>query len=252
MCEIKRMMQAELLKLRHSFLISLHLLVPIAGSLIFLLYYRISNWNEMAQISGFFEVMGIAYPFVISIVCAKAVELEEDNHFQTFLGVSVKKRYAFLSKWLVLLLLALGAVLTATFLFAAGNRFLPGNRVFGMSVYLKTAFLLWAGGLPLYLEHLYLNLRFSKSVSVGIGAAQFLLSALMLTGLGDGRWQFLPCTWAARGSQTFLLFSFQGKNVPLLLVELKNWRFFGILLTALLYVIIMIWFHYYEGRQCND
>lgn len=46
------------------------------------------------------------------------------------------------------------------------------------------------GSVPLYLEHLFLNLIFPKTVSQCVGVAQSVVSALFLTGLGEGRWQF--------------------------------------------------------------
>jgi len=70
MRELFRCMRAELVKMRHTFLYPLHITVPVIGSAIFLLYYRVAGWNETAQISGYAEVIGIALPFVVSIVCA--------------------------------------------------------------------------------------------------------------------------------------------------------------------------------------
>lgn len=65
-----------------------------------------SNWSVILQVSGFFEAVGIAFPVVISILCAKSVTLEEVGHFQTFLGTTTRRAYAFLAKWMALLILA--------------------------------------------------------------------------------------------------------------------------------------------------
>ena len=73
-------------------------------------------------------------------------------------------------------------------------------------MYALLAALLCLGSIPVYLEHLFLNLQFGKAVSIGVGAAQFLLASLFLTGLGDGKWYFFPCTWSARGSMTAMTY----------------------------------------------
>lgn len=70
-CEI----HAEMIKMKHTFLIPFHLLIPILGSSVFLMYYRFANWSEINQISGYVEIIGIALPFVISIVCCGQVFL---------------------------------------------------------------------------------------------------------------------------------------------------------------------------------
>lgn len=244
--------RAELVKMRHTFLYGLHIAAPVLGSVIFLLYYRVSGWNEIAQISGFVEIIGIALPFAISLVCAGNVNLEEENHFQTFLGSSAHKWQAFLAKWLVLLGLGFLAVLSAIFLFAAGYHFGLGKDGISKEAYVMLAVILCLGCIPLYLEHLFLNLMFSKAVSLGVGVAEFLLSSLFITGLGNGRWQFFPCTWSTRGSLLFLTYVSQKEKGDYLITEMQYSSIICFLLTAVIYAIIKRWFYFYEGRQCND
>lgn len=247
-----RVCGAELVKMRHTFLYRLHLAVPAIGSIIFLLYYRVAGWNEMAQISGFIEVIGIALPLLIALICAGNAGLEEDNHFQTFLGISVCKWHSFLAKWLVLEALAFLSVLAAIIIFALGYRWGLGKDGISIGTYGLLAFFLWLGTVPLYLEHLFLNFTFPKPVSLGIGVAQFLLSALFLTGLGDGRWQFFPCTWSARGASEILAMHVKKELSDLLRTDMKASAVICLLITVVVYAIIRTWFHFYEGRQCND
>ena len=79
-------MRAELLKMRHTFLYAFHVAIPLLSSSVFLLYYRFSGWSEQAQIAGYMEVIGMVLPFLVSIICAGNIGLEEQNHFQVFLG----------------------------------------------------------------------------------------------------------------------------------------------------------------------
>lgn len=252
MKEVFRLMKAELMKMRHTFLYGLHIGAAVIGSLIFLLYYRVAGWNEVAQIAGFLEIIGVALPFAVSLVCAGNVGLEEENHFQTFFACSTRKWSAFLAKWLVLLGLCLITVLTAVFFFGAGFHWWLGKDGLSFKTYGILALILCVGSAPLYLEHLFLNMMFTKPVSLSIGVAQFLLSSLFLTGLGDGRWPFFPCTWSARGS-LMVLVTMAGQDLPKTsAVGMRNILVTCLLLMVVIYVIIRAWFHFYEGRQCND
>lgn len=252
MSELFRCIRAEAVKMKYTFLYILHIAVPVIGCMIFLLYYCVAGWSEMGQISGYLEVVGIALPFAVSIVCAENVRLEEGNHFQAFLGSVTCKWHAFVAKWLILLGLGFLAVLTAIFLFAAGYHVVLGKEGIPVGDYGWLAVVLCIGSVPLYLEHLFLNLKFTKQVSLSIGVAQFLLSALFLTGLGNGRWQFFPCTWSARGVSLALTYIVRGESLDILIAEMKSSSVICLLILLMIYVIIRTWFYFYEGRQCND
>lgn len=244
MKKLWRCMRAEWVKMRHTFLYPLHLAAPVAGSALFLLYYRAAGHSGAAQIAGFIQVIGIALPFAVSIVCAGNVGREEQTRFLVFPGSTAGRWHAFLAKYLVLLALGAFAVSAAVFLFAAGYHGIFGKEGVSRVSCAGLSLVLWLGSAPLYLEHLFLNLAFEKQVSLCVGVAQFLLSALFLTGLGDGRWQLVPCTWSARGASLFLAGGFQNETAPVFAVCLLLWLF--------LCVIIGVWFYFYEGRQCND
>lgn len=252
MKELLRLMRAELVKMRHTFLYGLHVGAAVLGCLIFLFYYSSSGWNELAQIEGFLEIIGIALPFAVSLVCAGNVALEEENHFQTFLGCPVRKWNALLAKWLVLLELCFITVLSAVLAFGAGFRWGLGKEGISFGSYGMLAVLLCLGSAPLYLEHLFLNLMFTRAVSLSVGVAQFLLSSLFLTGLGEGRWQFFPSTWSARGTLTAFAYMTREEVSGILAAEMKSSAVICLLLMAAIYAIIRAWFHFYEGRQCND
>lgn len=251
-----RGMCAEILKMRHTFLIPFHIGIPLLGCTVFLMYYQFSGWDEMNRISGYMEVIGAVIPFAVSVVCAGNIRLEEQNHFQVLLGGRANKGKGLAAKCLVLAGLGFLAVAGAVLLFGAGSRFLSdspgGGGYLSFRIYLLLAAALFLGSLPLYLEHLFLNLTFSGTVSQCVGVAQFLLAALFLTGLGDGRWQFFPCTWSARGAMLVLNGIYRTKMEKAYFLEVEKTIFICPLLLCLICAIIGLWFFYYEGRQCND
>ena len=245
-----REIHAECLKMRHTFLYPFHVALPILCSMVFLLYYRFSGWSEEAQISGYMEIIGVALPFVISIVCAGNIALEEQNHFQILLGSHGSKWKGFWIKWSVLAGMGLLAIAGAVGLFGVGYRFALGRDGISGEMYMGLICVLFGGSALLYMEHLFLNLVFPRTVSQCIGVVEFLLSALFLTGLGEGRWQFFPSTWSARG--VLLLLNGASQEGDALRGEMTKIAFFCPLLLLTMCVIIGIWFQFYEGRKCND
>ena len=247
--ELPRLIKAEFWKVRHTLLTWIHLLVPLLGIVVFLMYYSWSGWSDEGKVSGYIQVLSIAFPLIISVVCSLSVEMEEQGHFQTMLGAMVHKKAALLAKWAVLAVLGLGALLLAVGGFAAGFGMMTGGSVYTPAQYAGMVGVLWLGGINLYLLHLFLNLAFSKTISMCVGTAELLTAALFLTGLGEGLWQFFPCSWGSRWSGYLLLY-WKGQAMPAGFVS----RSLGIgaVLTAALWGMIFLWYHYYEGRQCHD
>ena len=64
--------RAELLKMKHTFLIPFHVAVPVIIAGFMLFYYRGTIGNPMGQTMAYFELIGIGLPFVVSIVCAES------------------------------------------------------------------------------------------------------------------------------------------------------------------------------------
>lgn len=252
MRETWRAWKAELLKMRHNGCYPMHIAGAVLPAVVFLCYYASSNWSAPLQISGFLEAVGIAFPVVISILCAKSVALEEGGHFQTFLGMTTRRAYAFLAKWTALLVLAFFAAFGAVGILAAGEWSFLKNTEIPPVVYAVSALFLWAGSIPLYAEHLFLNLRFSRAVSMGVAVTESLVSALFLTGLGDGIWQFVPAAFSARGSMTYVTVALYPDVEFSTKAQMRQSAVTGGLIGTAVCAIIMVWFHFYEGRHCDD
>lgn len=248
--EFYRNVRGEVWKMRHTLLPWLHLLVPLSGILVFLAYYSFAAWSDEGKVSGYIETLSIVFPLVISIVCSLSVELEEKGHFQTFLGVAVCRRNPLLAKWLILTGMGFAAVLLSMSGFTAGFRLMSGKTVLSAGKALALAAVLMPGGMNLYLFHLFLNLAFSKSVSLCVGTVELVVAALFLTGLGDGRWQFFPCAWGGRWS-VFLLQYWKGNGTAAGNAMPEDLAC-GVSVTILLWCGILLWFRYYEGRPWKD
>lgn len=254
MGETWRFIKAEYRKMKGTYLPLIFVGVPVLGCVLFLLYYSFSTWSTESEIMAYAEAMGAALPLLISLLSALSVELEEKNHFQAFLGTAKKKKSALLGKYFALLSLTLVSFLLAVGLFGAGFTFILGKEGMTSGLCVKLIFALWLPSTALYAIHLFLNLTFQKSVSIAAGAGESLISALFLTGLGERLWTFVPASWSARWA-TYITGMELDKNYREVIKETLNLRGRAgicLLITFLLCAIILIWFRFYEGRQCHD
>lgn len=244
-----KQLKAEFVKMQHTFLIPIHIFVPVVASLVFLVWTRAS---AQLQLLVYVQAIGIAFPVLASVICGGDVETELPGHFQGFLMNPGKREVIFLAKWMSLQMMAFLAVMGAMMLYAMGNYAVLGNENISVGVFFKAGLILWLGSLPLYPEHLFLNLRFSKAVSLAVSIGQLLISVLYLTGIGDGKWQYFPCSWSSRGAAMYLTELFE-RRIPgrLFPMDLRN-ILTCILLGTVLCAIIFVWFHFYEGRQENE
>ena len=99
----------------------------------------------------------------------------------------------------------------------------------------------------LYTSHLFLGFRFGEGVTIGAGVGESVISAVMLTGLGDGVWYVWWPSYGMRFS-TLLLALKQGAGGSLL----RQIRLGGICyltVSVLSLVMIFIWFQRFEGRK---
>lgn len=191
-------LKADFLKLRHTPLLVAHVLIPLLTAAVFIGYYASAPWPSAVKAEAYCQMLGLSLPFLSGVFCTMISEQEQSAGAYQALLTAPQKWRAFLSKLLLLLLLGQAALLLATLAFGAAFAELLGERLVSVGFYLACGLILGLSGIPLYVEHLYLALRFSKGISVGLGIAESLLAALLLTGLGRVIWPLVPPAWPAR------------------------------------------------------
>lgn len=243
-----RSIKSDAYKVIHSALLLVHLLIPILGAAVFLAYYTVSPWDEGQKISAYLQVLSMAFPLLIGIITVMAFEQElQAGTFQVLLCTPGKKVIPHLGKLVVLMIFGLLssfiAVLGFGILFQMmENGFLP------ISFYLKAAILLFLGNLPLYMLQYILSFAFGKGLGLGFGIVGSLLSALLLTGLGDHIWPFLPWSIATRLCSIFVESEIKNRSFT------NNFgvgnSFLFILITSIILLFILrLWSEKWEGRK---
>lgn len=244
MITLFRCIKSDFYKLKHTPILWFHVLIPLAGAFLFLSYYSFSNFKTISKISGYLEALAIAFPVLIGLMSGMVIEQEEQaGNFQMLFSSTKFKTVTYLSKLIVLLLLAAFSVAIAIGVFALG--FKNAEPMF----YVQAAAGLFVGNIFLYILHILISLWLGKGASIGLGIAGSLISALMLTGLGDRCWQWMPWAFGIR----FCDFSVLKKSNPSVYNVISSEVNKGILIMILEICIGLIfsltWFYYWQGRK---
>lgn len=247
MLNIIRCFQSEWLKSRHTPLLLIHLLFPLLGAVLFAGYFHSSAWDEITNVTAFLEALAIAFPFVIGIIAGMEVQLENGaGHFQLILGTIPSRTAVYIGKCMFLMVLALFSASLCIFLFAVLYPVMP------FTFYIKPLFMLILSAIPLYLLSLLMGFRFGKTLSMGVGIVGSLISALLITGLGDSIWKYLPWGWNVRFMDYCILEYINLAQFNLLFHELQRGFLIMIFVTVLLIFISLLWFNKWEGSRENE
>lgn len=232
-------------RMRHSLFYGVHILIPAAGVFLYAAYMGLRPAGGREHLTSYVTLLAMAYPAVTGIVTAMVTDREaKAGKMQNLLAVP--SRVKGLAAELVLLLLTgLLAMAAAVFGFLA----VPGlqGESIGAGGAILLTLLLWASNLPVYAAHLFLGLKFGEGVTIGAGVAESVVSAVMLTGLGDGVWYVWWPSYGMRFS-TMVLALKQGASETLQ----SQMRFGGIcylVVSVLFLVMTFIWFQRFEGRR---
>lgn len=246
---LKKILYADLLKMKGSSVIPAHILIPVITSGLFLLYYSFSVWDEYTKIIAFYQTMGAGLPALIGIFTAVIIEQEQNAGACQNLLTLPKKTLAFLSKLLLLLMLGLFAILLTTVLFGVGFKIVTGTDAVSMAVCLKAAWILWYSSIPLYLWQMILAFRFGKGVSIGAGIISGLVNALMLTNLGVFIWKYVPASWTGRIPYTYWQSRFsEAGAADRLRAVIPIYYIF----TVISMVYYLLWSSRWEGNKISE
>lgn len=238
---------AEYQKFRHSPLLFMHLLIPISGALLFAAYFHGSVWSAVTKVSGYLEILAVAFPFLVGIIVGMAVQAEDQaGHFQLMLGTLPSKSAVYMGKLGFLLSGGIFAAALALGIFSVCCREAP------TILYLKAGLLLILTMIPIYLIQLLVGLNFGKGASMGLGIAGSLISALMITGLGDHWWKWIPWAWGVRAMDYTVLAWNNPKMFWQLQKEFMTGMEISVACTVVLTIASLIWFYNWEGGNWSD
>ncbi len=248
MKEYCRCLKSDIYKLRHSWYFAVHLLFPVLGAVLMLLYSRFSSGSARNKLAAFVQIIAAAFPFAISIVCQIIAEQElQAGHFQNMLTLPDRKK-AILSKLAILLMSGLFSAALSAVLFGVPFSYMTGTKL-PVKFFILIPVVLWAGNIMIYGLHLILAFRFGRNPGISIGVMGSLLSALLQTGMGDGRWFVIPYGLGIRFAESTLISIFHlpyAENR-----EIQTGILFCIAVTCGIIGLAVFWFSRYSGTSSD-
>lgn len=248
MDEYFRYLKSDIYKLRHSWFFWVHLLFPVFGAVLMLFYSHLSSGSELNKLAAFTQIIAIAFPFVVSIVCQIVAEQElQAGCFQNILTLPSRSK-AVLSKFAILLLAGLFSAALSAILFGVVFSCMTGTKL-PVEFFVFIPLVLWISNVMMYGLHLILAFRFGRNFGISIGVIGSLLSALLQTGLGDGRWYVIPYGLGVRFAESTLAYLFN--LTPVGNTENRIGIIFCIVVTCGIIGLIVFWFSRYSGTSSD-
>lgn len=241
--------KADFTKIKRKPLLIMHTLIPLLGVIIFLAYFSYTHWKPTSKVFVFLQMTAFVLPTLIALVCSMVVEQEAlAGNFQQMLTSNIKLM-PFLSKLIVILLFGLISMVALVCGFGAGFSYILNESPFGFKYYIYAVSILFSGNIFLYVFHIIISMKFGNTLSIGIGIAESLLSAIFATDLGLGKWEFVPCTWAMRLMMYFHKFMLKDQSFFQEVSELHLGILLCILGTIIITIFACLWFFRWEGRK---
>ena len=247
MWDLRNCLKADFYKFYHSNIIKLHLIIPIMGIITFLSYYLISPWSEVEKVMVYMQIVSMVFPLIISVIVNMVYEQEQEAGFQYFLGIVNKRSIAHFSK--LISIFVFGLISTIITILGFGITFyLMGNNSVGIELYFRQSLVIFGSNIIIYMVQYLVVFSFGKGASIGLGIVGSLVSALMLTSIGDRIWYSVPWSYSIRLSSytTLEALNIMVQNQPIA-------KSITMMLTYIVIslVLLLIFSNHWEGRKEN-
>lgn len=257
MKNLLRLIRSDFMKMRHTSFYYLHICLPIIGVTIFLAYYSFSPWNTASKVSSYLQILAIAFPVIIGVVCEMVIEKEaEAGKFKEMLSTEYGRGMCLLSKIMLLLLSSMFSIAIAIGGFFIGFQYILKQNPFPFRFYIIAALVFIVGEISIYLIHIWLSIKFGSGASIGMGIVEFLVSGLFVTSIGDNIWKVVPCSWTVRLVSNFFIkesgtadeFNHMA-HMAYWIENSKGGMINCIIFTIIIGILLFMWFNNFEGRD---
>lgn len=238
--EIHQGEDSEFLKMRHSPLIPIHLLIPAPGALLLTAYTATySSVAGVDKVRFFSELVAVVFPLVVGVICGIAVGIDENaSSFQVMLSDKDGRILPYLSKLLACLILGMDSVVLLVAMSGIGIKLLNQQRL-SMFTLLSGLAGLFLGYVPLYAIHQFVSMGFGMGVSVFIAVIESLF-AILFSNVNSTLGVFFPATW--------------GGHVMRVIIYGRPSHDGGLVFVLSLIIVLfpLLWFRRWEGRKSSD
>jgi len=219
-----------------------------------IMYYRHGEYGQLQLYTQYMELIAFVLPLIVSIICGLMVLQEKQaGSFQVILGAQ-SRGASYGSKLLLLVLMAACSIFLSILAFVWGMKVVLNVPDIRYGLFIEGGAWLVGGSMLLYTLHLFISFRFGIAISSLIGGAGLLVTALMITALGDELWVFVPWAWGVRIAAYQGILAWGAFDYVLqtkLALELRV-GMLALCSTAVLAIYLSIyWFKQWEGSKSD-
>ncbi len=241
--------KSEIYKIKGTWLPWIHIVLPIAYSLLFYLTSKttgLKNFEENDIIQTYFVLLGAVMPIILSFITSKVVDMEMSaGKFQVLLSTTKSRSKAYIGKLLVLELGFVISLALAIIIFAI----LTGYQ--NILDWLIEFFPIVISSLSLYMIHLWVSIVLSSGASIGLGFLETMIALLSMTVIGDNIWYFIPCTWGSRLPALYITIG-NALDLSYFYKELRLWGLIASFIILILFISSIIWFNKWDGKSVSE
>ena len=178
-------LRSEVVRLRRSPLIPLHLALALALGGAVGAYFAAAGWDPLLSCDAFFQLLGAGAPLLVGLSCGLAIDAEREAGEYTYLLGAPSRRRAFAAKGIVLLTMGALAAALAVAIFC-GILAMRGKALPEFSALVRATLGIAAGSAPLYIALLAVALKWGRNASIGLGAIGLMAALASIGGLMNG------------------------------------------------------------------
>lgn len=244
--------ESEVVKLRHTPIVLLHIIIPLLGGILFAAYFHLYSEQQsiVQRLNLILQATSAFFPLAISIAVSFGINLEEEGHFQAlFVGMESKSKLM-IAKFI--LFLGIGAVAIVTLflpiLFSAAVMD-QELSIPVLNTLLYGYIYIILGNIVTYIIHFWLSLKSGLGASVITGVLESLI-VILFSNLPLKlviSWEYIPWAWAVNMCRQGIL----QFNTQLFALQ-PNIIFKVIMITFVLLLAFCIWFEKWEGRKTYE
>lgn len=178
-------LRSEVVRLRRSPLIPLHLALALALGGALGAYFGMTGWDSLLSCDAFFQLLGAGAPLLVGLSCGLAIDAErEAGEYANLLGVPSRRR-AFAAKGIVLLAMGTAAAALAVVLFC-GILTACGKSLSALVALVQATLGIVVGSASLYVVSLAVALKWGRNASIGLGTIGLMVALASIGGLMNG------------------------------------------------------------------
>jgi len=249
-----RYLRADGYKLKGTSLLWAHLIVPLVGAAIMIMYYSQGDYGQLQLYTQYMELIAFVLPLVVGMNCGlAALQEKQAGSFQVILGTQ-SRGASYGSKLLMLVLMGAFSIFLTILAFVWGMKIVLDVPNIKYGLFIEGGAWLVGGSILLYTLHLFLSFTFGIATSSLVGGAGLLLTGLMVTALGDELWIYIPWAWGVRIAACQGLLAWGAIDYALqtkLALELKVGMLALCCTTILAIFLSIYWFRQWEGSKSD-